>query len=96
LAAGNKGVSRIPGKHGGAPANYGELFVLVPDEPGELGRLFSEIGQIGVNIEDFSLEHSVRQPVGRATISVIPSYLRELEEGLTKRGWQVISAMNES
>ena len=92
IAQGNEGVSRIPGKHGGAPARYTEVTVLIPDQPGEMGRLFTEIGQIGVNIEDFSLEHSVGQPVGRAIISVIPSHTRELELGLTQRGWQIISA----
>ncbi|XCB30066.1 prephenate dehydrogenase [Arcanobacterium hippocoleae] len=92
IAQGNDGVLRIPGKHGGAPARYNEVTILIPDQPGEMGRLFAEIGQIGVNIEDFSLEHSVGQPVGRAVISVIPAHTRELELGLTARGWQIISA----
>lgn len=92
IAQGNDGVNRIPGKHGGAPTRYAEVTVLIPDQPGEMGRLFTEIGQIGVNIEDFSLEHSVGQPVGRAIISVIPAHMRELEVGLTTRGWQIIVA----
>lgn len=92
IADGNTGVARIPGKHGGAPENYAEVTVLVPDEPGELGRLFSEIGEIGVNIEDLMLEHSAQQPVGRAIISVNPSRALPLEQGLEERGWQVVSA----
>lgn len=91
ISDGNIGVARIPGKHGGAPAIYSEVIVLVPDEPGELGRLFSEVGQIGVNIEDLMLEHSAAQPVGRALISVNPSMALPLACGLEERGWQVVT-----
>ncbi|MCI5826090.1 MAG: prephenate dehydrogenase [Arcanobacterium sp.] len=92
---GNLGVARIPGKHGGAPAHYAEVTVLVPDEPGRLGQLFSDIGAIGVNIEDFSLEHSLAQPVGRAAVFVQPARAAELEHGLSARAWQVVSAEQE-
>lgn len=92
LADGNTGVSRIPGKHGGAPAYYAEVIVLVPDKPGELGRLFSEIGDIGINIEDFSLEHSAAQSVGRALVMVEPAKAVDLESGLSKRGWRVVTS----
>ncbi|WP_327537492.1 prephenate dehydrogenase [Arcanobacterium ihumii] len=91
IASGNEGVFRIPGKHGGAPAQYAEVIVLVPDKPAELGRLFTEVGEIGINIEDFALEHSPQQPAGRAQLSVLPAYARDLELGLEKRGWQVIN-----
>jgi prephenate dehydrogenase len=90
VAAGNAGVARIPGKHGGAARRYGEVTVLVPDRPGELGRLFSEVGEIGVNIEDVSLEHSPRQTVGMATLAVWPSAVRSLEDALEQRGWRVV------
>lgn len=90
ILRGNEGVSRIPGKHGGAPRRYSEVIVLIPDKPGELGRLFGEIGDIGVNIEDFQLEHSFGQSVGRAMVSVVPSQARYLARSLEQRGWQVI------
>lgn len=90
IAAGNAGVVRIPGKHGGAPRRYGEVTVLVPDRPGELGRLFGEVGEVGVNIEDLSLEHSPRQRVGMATLAVVPAAARMLEEALELRGWRVV------
>ncbi|TRW44297.1 prephenate dehydrogenase [Georgenia yuyongxinii] len=90
VAAGNTGVARIPGKHGGAPRRYAEVTVLVPDEPGELGRLFGEVGEIGVNIEDLQLEHSARQPVGMATVSVDPAAAARLETELGLRGWRVV------
>lgn len=91
MSAGNDGVSRIPGKHGGRRKRYQEVVVLVPDQPGELGRLFSEIGEIGVNIEDFSMEHSPKQKVGMAAVSVLPTRAQLLESELTKRGWKVVA-----
>ncbi|HLV03024.1 prephenate dehydrogenase [uncultured Georgenia sp.] len=91
IAAGNSGVARIPGKHGGAPRRYATVQVLVPDQPGELGRLFGEVGELGVNIEDLQLEHSAGAPVGIAHLSVVPAAAAELEEGLTDRGWSVVA-----
>lgn len=90
IRRGNDGVARIPGKHGGAPRRYAGVFVLVPDEPGRLGRLLTEVGQIGVNIEDLQLEHSLNQKVGRAMISVLPGQAMRLAVALERRGWQTI------
>ncbi|MPV49989.1 prephenate dehydrogenase [Pseudactinotalea sp. HY160] len=92
ISAGNDGVGRIPGKHGGARKRYTEVIVLVPDQPGELGRLFGEVGEIGVNIEDFAMEHSPKQKVGMAIVSVVPAAAQQLEDALTERGWRVVSA----
>ncbi len=91
VTAGNTGVDRIPGKHGGAPRRYATVQVLVPDEPGELGRLFGEVGHLGVNIEDLVLEHSAGARVGIAHLSVVPAAAAGLEEGLTERGWRVVA-----
>ncbi|SEE13342.1 prephenate dehydrogenase [Ruania alba] len=91
ITAGNHGVSRVPGKHGGARRRYAEVTVLVPDEPGELGRLFSEVGEIGVNIEDFQMEHSPKQKVGMAIVSVTQDSAQPLEQALEQRGWRVVA-----
>lgn len=91
VAAGNAGVARVPGKHGGPPRRYGEVTVLVPDEPGALGRLFGDVGEAGVNIEDLQLEHSAGQRVGLAVVSVLPAAVAPLEEALDARGWQVVA-----
>ena len=90
IGAGNEGVAKVPGKHGGTRKRYAEVSVLVPDEPGELGRLFSEVGEIGVNIEDFQMEHSPKQKVGMAIVSVMPAAAARLEVGLADRGWRVV------
>lgn len=88
ITAGNQGVERIPGKHGSAPRRWGYVEVLVPDEPGELGRLFSDLGSANINIEDLALEHSARQPVGLARIMVDPARVEEAAEELEARGWR--------
>ena len=91
MEAGNRGVARIPGKHGGAPSRYAELEVLIPDQPGELGRLFGELGEIHVNIEDLVLEHSAGQKVGLARVMIDPAVLATAEAELERRGWRIIS-----
>lgn len=89
LAAGNAGHARIPGKHGQAPTAYGSVVVLVPDEAGQLGRLFHDVGAAGVNIEDLRLDHAQGQPFGLAEIFVVPAALGHLVESLTERGWRL-------
>lgn len=89
IEAGNQGVARIPGKHGGAPRAFEVVTVLVPDTPGELARLLVEIGEAGVNVEDLLLEHSPGQPVGLASISVLPGRTGQLTDVLAARGWRV-------
>ncbi len=90
VSRGNQGVARIPGKHGGVRRSYAEVTVLVPDTPGSLGRLFAQVGELGVNIEDFAMEHAPQQKVGLATVSVLPEVAEELEAGLDARGWRVV------
>lgn len=90
IAAGNEGVARIPGKHGGAQRAYEEVTVLVPDSPGELARLLSEVGETGVNLEDLRLEHAAGRQVGMAVISVLPGSATKLEWELAERGWRLV------
>jgi len=88
LVAGNEGVTRIPGKHG-QDRRYATLLVTVPDEPGELGRLLTEIGEEGVNMEDLRLEHSPGAQVGFAEIAVLPEAAHRLAAALETRGWSL-------
>ncbi len=91
IAAGNRGVGRIPGKHGGSRSQWATLEVLVPDEPGELGRLFSELGDLGINVEDLQLEHSPGQPVGLARLALNPQVLERAARGLESRDWRIVT-----
>jgi prephenate dehydrogenase len=86
---GRREVARIPGKHGGAKREWEAVTVIVPDSPGHLVRLLSDAAAVGVNVEDLSIEHSPRQPVGLTTLWVLPQSASELVEALEKGGWVV-------
>ncbi len=86
LAAGNQGITRIPGKHG-RDDRFTALVVKVDDRPGQLARLLTEIGEEGVNLEDFRLEHSPGAQVGFAEINVLPDAAHHLAAALATRGW---------
>jgi prephenate dehydrogenase len=88
LEGGNAGVARLPGKHG-LDRRYAQLIVMVEDRPGELARLFAEIGETGVNLEDLRLEHSPGAQIGLAEISVLPEAVARLTEELSDRGWRI-------
>jgi len=89
VADGNAGHARIPGKHGAEPTTYATVVVVVPDQPGELGRLLRDMGDAGVNMEDLHLEHGVGQPFGLAELSVLPAAKAPLMAALSSLGWRV-------
>jgi prephenate dehydrogenase len=89
VADGNAGHALIPGKHGAAPTTYATVIVLVPDEPGALGRLLRDVGDAGVNMEDLHLEHGIGQPFGLAELSVLPAAVQPLITALSSLGWPV-------
>ncbi|MDH6579368.1 prephenate dehydrogenase [Kitasatospora sp. MAP5-34] len=89
LRRGNSGQARIPGKHGAPPTRYETVSVVLGDQPGELGRLFGEVGALGVNIEDVAIEHSTGQQVGFVQLSVAPAAVQRLIGALGQHGWSV-------
>ena len=88
LAGGNTGVARLPGKHG-QDRRYATVVVMVDDRPGEMGRLFTELGEIGVNIEDLRMEHSPGAQIGLAEIAVLPEAQQRTIDDLSARGWRI-------
>ena len=91
IAAGNAGVASIPGKHG-HDRRFSQLVVMVDDTPGELARLLTEIGHLGVNMEDLRIEHSPGAEIGLAEISVLPEVQQRLADDLTAGGWRIAGA----
>ncbi len=89
LDRGQAGAARIPGKHGGAPREFTVVQVVIPDQPGELARLFQATGAAGVNIEDVRIEHSPGLQVGVAELSVRRGQVATLLEALETGGWPV-------
>ena len=89
IAGGNTGVARLPGKHG-QDRRYSVITVMVDDTPGQLARLFNEIGEVGVNLEDLRLEHSPGAQIGLAEISILPEAVSRLTTELAARGWRIV------
>ncbi len=89
ISDGNQGYAQIPGKHGAAPTAYEIVGVVVPDTPGELARLLTDVGAAGVNLEDLHIEHGLGQAVGLAEIVVVPGAVARLREALSAKGWRV-------
>jgi prephenate dehydrogenase len=87
LRRGNAGRAKVPGKHGTAPKSYETLAVLIGDQPGELARLFADVGAAGVNIEDVRIEHSTGQQAGLVQLTVEPGAVARLTAALRERGW---------
>ncbi len=94
IRRGNDGVERLPGKHG-QNRRFEQVVVMVDDTPGQLGRLFGELGELDVNVEDLRLEHSPGAQFGLAEISVVPSAVRRAIDGLEARGWKIASTTND-
>lgn len=89
LADGVRGVQRIPGKHGGTE-RFVTITVLIDDRPGQLGALLTELGDLGINMEDLRLEHSPGAQVGFAEIGVLPEMAERAIADLTERGWRTL------
>ncbi len=94
IRRGNEGVELLPGKHG-QNRRFESVVVMVDDTPGQLGRLFGELGELDVNVEDLRLEHSPGAQFGLAEISVIPAAVRRAVEGLESRGWKIAGTTND-
>ena len=89
LHQGGIGRGRIPGKHGASPSTYVEVAVMLADRPGELGRLFTAVGETTVNLEDVRIEHVLGRQSGLVELSVQPDAVTTLEEALRTRGFDV-------
>ncbi len=92
IERGRMEVARIPGKHGGAKRDWVSVTVIVPDEPGQLLRLLSDVAAVNVNIEDITIEHSPRQPVGLTTLHVLPDHSENLAAALVEKNWEIAAS----
>lgn len=91
LHRGRAGTRALPGKHGMAATEYGQVVVELPDSPGTLGRLFREIDALGINVEDLSIEHDPVRNAGYLAVSVAQSKVTDLRERMVESGWTLRS-----
>lgn len=89
LARGVAGTRAIPGKHGGPARPVQSVFVAIADHPGELARLFADVGGYGVNIEDVRIDHDPGRPVGLVELTVDKGSAEHLLSSLESSGWVV-------
>jgi prephenate dehydrogenase len=96
MRGGRAGRALLPGKHGRAAVQLASVHCVVPDSPGALARLLTEIASVGVNVEDLRVEHAPGQPVGSAELAVAPADRPTLVRTLRERGWTVTEGPGES
>jgi prephenate dehydrogenase len=89
LAQGVAGTQAIPGKHGGPVRPMSSVFVVVPDQPGVLARLFADAGEAGVNVEDVHIDHDPGRDLGQVELVVDVGAADALVASLDARGWAV-------
>lgn len=89
LARGRAGALSLPGKHGQAPQDYAAVVVEIPDEPRALARLFTDVADLGVNVEDVAIEHDQERQVGFLAIQVVPDAAERLAADIVGRGWNL-------
>ena len=89
LRRGRDGVASLPGKHGRAASDLEAVVVRIPDTPGALARLFADIEQQGINVEDLSIEHDQLSAVGYLSVQVTPERSAELADALRAAKWVV-------
>lgn len=89
LERGRRGVRLLPGKHGSSASDFAQVVVEIPDAPGALARLFSDIESAGVNVEDVAIDHAPDREVGFLTVQVSPAKAASLEGVMVAAGWIV-------
>lgn len=88
LGAGAQGRRRMPAKVGQPTPDWSWIGVVVPDQPGELTRLFVAIGAWGINVEDVRVEHSHEEQRGEVELAVRQPTAESLTVLLREAGWR--------
>lgn len=91
IERGNEGVMDLPGKHGRKPSHMSAVVVEIPDTPGALARLFTDIQAQGINIEDLSIEHGLSREVGYLSVAVDADRAPDLRAAMIRAGWDLRS-----
>ncbi|MEU3609693.1 prephenate dehydrogenase [Streptomyces sp. NPDC035033] len=89
LGRGITGRDRIPGKHGHPAPACTPVRVLIGDQPGELARLLANAAELGVNIEDVTIDHSPGEESGLVELMVARPTAFSMAQSLTAAGWRV-------
>ncbi|WCC80891.1 prephenate dehydrogenase [Cutibacterium equinum] len=91
LGLGQSGARKLAGKHGHQMMATSAVVIEIPDEPGALARLFADVEDAGVNVEDLSVEHDPAREMGFLSIDVAPDRAEQLTVSMRDHGWSVRS-----
>ena len=58
--------------------------------PTDRAALLTELGELGINMEDLRLEHSPGAQIGFAEIAVLPEVAERAISDLKERGWRTL------
>ena len=87
LSVGRAGTRILPGKHGVVMGDLAHVVVEIPDAPGALARLFSDIDAAGINVEELAIEHDLERQVGYLSVQVAQAKREGLEDAMRASGW---------
>jgi len=90
LSLGNTGVEKIPGKHGTKHSTYAQVIVMIDDQPGQLAKLLTDVGEIGINLEELKLEHSPSAQIGLVELYIAHDKEQKLISELELRNWRLV------
>ena len=93
---GRAGRARLPGKHGRLAVPLATVHCVVPDAPGALARMLTDIAAAGVNVEDLRVDHAPGQAVGTAALAVAPADGPRLIAALRDQGWSATAGSDEA
>jgi len=72
----------------GAIENLAEMRIPIPDRPGSAAEVFALSGELGVNIQDFEVVHSVEGDRGIMVLVVRADHVDMFRGGLLARGFR--------
>ena len=93
---GRAGRALLPGKHGREAVPLATVHCVVPDSPGALARMFTDIAAVGVNVEDLRVDHAPGALLGTAAVAVAPTDGARLIAALRERGWTATAGNDEA
>ncbi|CAL9447640.1 Cyclohexadienyl dehydrogenase [Streptomyces sp. V17-9] len=89
LTRGLAGRGAIAGKHKTPDLTCVPVRIRIGDQPGELARLLGTASELGINIEDMSIDHTPDKPSGLVELMVSPTAALGMAQRLKDCGWRV-------
>ena len=63
---------------------------MIDDQPGQLAKLLTDVGEIGINLEELKLEHSPSAQIGLVELYIAHDKEQKLISELELRNWRLV------